>query len=150
MIKFIHILGVVLFLGNIIVSAVWRLLAERSEDLAVKRFSLKLTQLTDWIFTLPGVILIGISGHMLAPSFGGIVAFGWIYHSYALLTISALIWLAFLIPIQRKQIRLLKDIHSFEPVKSQYLKLNKWWSILSSIATILVVIGLYLMTVRPV
>mgnify|MGYP003980345927 CR=1 FL=1 len=149
MIKVLHILGVVLFLGNIIISAIWRLLAQRVEDKAVHRFSIKLIQRTDLIFSVPGVILIAVTGHILATGLGGIGAHGWIYHSYALLTVSALIWVAGLIPIQRKQMRLIEASHSLKEAGIRYKTLNRWWTILVSIATVLPLIALYLMVVRP-
>jgi len=150
MIKTLHILGVVLFLGNIIISAVWRLLAQRADDKAIHKFSIKLIQSTDYLFTVPGVILIAVTGHMLAAGLGGIGAHGWIYHSYALLTVSAFIWVAGLFPIQRKQMRLIDESHSLKEAGIRYKTLNMWWSILGIIATVLPLIALYLMVVRPV
>jgi uncharacterized membrane protein len=149
MLKTLHILGVVLFLGNIIISFVWRLLAQRIDDKAVHKFSIKLIQRTDFIFMVPGVIIIGVTGHMLAPALGGSGAHPWIYHSYALLTLSVLIWVAGLLPIQRKQMRLIDESHSLKEAGVRYKALNRWWSILGAIATVLPLIALYLMVVRP-
>ncbi len=150
MIKTLHILGVVLFLGNILISTIWRLLAQRADDKAIHKFSINLIQKTDIIFTIPGVVLIAVTGHMLAAGLGGIGAHGWIYHSYALLTVSALIWVAGLMPIQRKQMRLIEASHSLKEAGIRYKTLNRWWVILGSIAAILPLIALYLMVVRPV
>ena len=150
MIKVLHILGAVLFLGNIIISAVWRLLAQGVDDKAVHKFSIKLIQRTDVIFTIPGIVLIAVTGHMLAAGVGGIGAHSWIYHSYALLTVSALIWIAGLLPIQRKQMRLLNESHSIKEAGIRYKTLNKWWIILWIVAAVLPLIALYLMVVRPV
>jgi len=149
MIKAFHILGVILFLGNIIVSAVWRIRAQKSDDKNVHHFSLKLIQRTDIIFAIPGIILIAVTGHMLAPAFGGIGAHGWIYHSYAMLSISALIWGAGLLPIQRKQLLLIKESHSLKEAGIRYKTLNRWWAILGGIAMVLPLIALYLMVARP-
>ncbi len=149
MIKLLHILGVVLFLGNIIVTAVWRIRAQKLDDKTIHIFSIKLAQRTDIIFTVPGVLLIGITGHMLAPGVGGIAAHPWIYHSYALLTISAILWAAILIPIQRKQLHLLEASHSIKEAGIRYKTLNRWWAIVGGIATLLPLIALYLMVVRP-
>ena len=149
MIKTLHILGVILFLGNIMIGAIWRILAQRGDDKAVHKFSIKLIQLTDIIFTVPGVILIAVTGHMLAAGVGSIGAHSGIYHSYALLTISALIWVAALMPSQRKQMRLIEASHALKEVGIRYKTLNRWWTILAGIATMLPLIALYLMVVRP-
>lgn len=149
MLKLLHIMGVVLFLGNIIVSAVWRMRAQKSEDKAIHTFSLRLIQRTDMMFTLPGVLLIVITGHMMAPQYGGIGTQGWIYHSYALLLLSALIWVAALLPIQRKQIRLITEAHAVKEAGIRYQTLHRWWAILGGLATLLPLIALYLMITHP-
>jgi uncharacterized membrane protein len=149
MIKVLHILGVVLFLGNIIISSLWRHLAQRAEDKAVHKFSIKLIQRTDIFFSVPGIILIAVTGHMLAPGLGGIGAHGWIYHSYSLLTVSALIWVAGLMPIQKRQLRLIEASHSLKEAGIRYKTLNRWWTILGTVAAVLPLIALYLMVVRP-
>jgi uncharacterized membrane protein len=148
MIKFLHIIGVIMFLGNITISAVWRLFAEKSGEASVVKQSLKMITLTDLLFSLPGVILIGVTGHILSPQFGGIAGHSWIYHSYAMLTVSVLIWLAALIPIQIKQRRLLAtDAAAME--SPQFKKLTLWWTLLSAIVAILPLIALYYMTIKP-
>ncbi len=149
MIKSIHILGVVLFLGNIIVSGLWRLAAEKSKDFAVIKQSLKLINFTDLVFTVPGIILIIGSGHPLASKIGGIGAHPWIYHSYALMTVSILIWMIGLLPIQRKQYQLLKMDSIDSHLSPVFTKLTVWWTILGVVATALPLIAMVLMVVRP-
>ena len=146
--KYLHILGVILFLGNITISAFWRVFAERSKDAAVIKHALNLVIFTDWLFTLPGAILIILTGHMLAARFGGIAAFGWIYHSYAFLSVAALIWLAGLLPIQYKQQKLLAaDATAFG--SARFKKLTLWWNILGGLAILFPLIALYFMVLRP-
>lgn len=48
-IKSLHILGVSLFLGNIIVSAFWKVLADRTGNYAVIRFATRLVNVTDTV-----------------------------------------------------------------------------------------------------
>jgi len=149
MIKSFHILGVVLFLGNIIVSGIWRISAERSKDFAVIKHSLKLINFTDLLFTLPGIILIIGSGHPLAAKIGGIGAYPWIYHSYALLTVSIILWLGGLLPIQRKQYKIMKQDIADSHLSPSFKKLTMWWSILGIFATLLPLIAMVLMVVQP-
>jgi uncharacterized membrane protein len=56
--KVIHLFGVVLFLGNIIVTGVWKVLADRTEEPRVIAYAQHLVTLTDWVFTAGGVVLI--------------------------------------------------------------------------------------------
>ncbi len=74
-----HVLGVVLFLGNIVVTAVWKLLADRTREPAVVAFAQRLVTFTDVAFTATGAGLIAISGLVLAEDFGGIDGPGWLH-----------------------------------------------------------------------
>jgi len=149
MLKLIHILSVILLLGNLIVGAVWRWFAQRSSEQQIHKFSLKVLQKNDLIFTLPTILLIGITGHMLAPKFGGIAAHGWIYHSYAFLTVATLIWAMGIIPLQRKQFKLINEAHSLKEAGIRYQTLSRWWSIMLVIVVILTLVALYLMVTHP-
>ena len=49
--KVVHLFGVVLFLGNIIVTALWKVMADRTGDPRVIAYAQRLVILTDFIFT---------------------------------------------------------------------------------------------------
>ena len=59
---FLHIAGAVVFLGNIIVTAAWMLMAERTRSVHVIHFSAKAVIRADLLFTLPGVFLVLMNG----------------------------------------------------------------------------------------
>ena len=59
---FLHITGAVVFLGNIIVTAAWMLMAERTRSVNVIHFSAKAVIRADLLFTLPGVLLLLMNG----------------------------------------------------------------------------------------
>jgi uncharacterized membrane protein len=61
--KVVHVLGVVLFLGNIVVTGVWKTLADRTGDPRTVAYAQHLVTLTDWVFTLGGLILILIGAY---------------------------------------------------------------------------------------
>jgi uncharacterized membrane protein len=56
--KIVHLFGVILFLGNIVVTGVWKVLADRTGESRVIAYAQRLVTLTDWIFTAGGVALI--------------------------------------------------------------------------------------------
>ena len=60
--KVVHLFGVILFLGNVIVTGVWKVLADRTGEPRVIAYAQRLVTLTDWIFTAGGVALILIGG----------------------------------------------------------------------------------------
>jgi uncharacterized membrane protein len=67
--KVVHIFGVVLFLGNIIVTGVWKVLADRTGEPRTVAYAQRLVTVTDWVCTLGGVVLIlvGAYGMVLTP-----------------------------------------------------------------------------------
>jgi len=105
----LHVLGVVIFLGNIIVTAVWKVLADRTRNPAIVAYAQRLVTITDIAFTATGVILIIVSGQVLADDFGGVFSGPfWLTLGWSLFIASGVIWVGILIPIQVKQARLAK------------------------------------------
>ena len=68
----LHVLGVVLLLGNLIVTAVWKVLADRTRQVDVIAYAQRLVAVTDIACTAPGAILIAVSGGVLAGDVGGV------------------------------------------------------------------------------
>lgn len=147
--KAIHLLGVVLFLGNIIVTAFWKTLADRSSELAVIRFAVKATNWADVFFTLGGIILLAAAGHGMAPAFGGIAASFWLKTAYALFVATGALWLAVLIPVQWKQACLLNALPAGAAVPAAYRKLALVWAVAGSAATLMPLAAAWLMVAKP-
>src|SRR5690349_5344288 len=74
--KFMHIVGAVLFIGNIVVTAMWMILAAMTKQRPVVHFAAKAVTQADLLFTVPGVLLLFLNGMSLAPAFGGGSPFG--------------------------------------------------------------------------
>ena len=68
--KVVHLFGVVLFLGNIIVTAVWKVMADHTDDPGIIAYAQRLVTLTDWIFTAGGVVLILVGAYGMAAVAG--------------------------------------------------------------------------------
>jgi len=148
-IKTLHVLGVTLFVGNIIVSAFWKAFADRTRDTGIIRYATRLVNLTDIVFTAGGIALLMATGHMMAPSYGGVMQTPWIRWSYLLVMGSGLIWIAILVPVQIAQARMLKPLTPNADIPARYWKLSTVWMIAGSIATLLPLPAFYLMTVKP-
>ena len=91
----LHILGVVLFLGNIIVTMAWKVFADRTKGASVVAYAQRLVTTTDIAFTATGVVLIVVSGQVMAGDFGGV--FGgpaWLTIGWSLFIASGVIWVA--------------------------------------------------------
>jgi uncharacterized membrane protein len=147
--KMLHIFGVVIFLGNIIVTGVWKVCADKIRDPHIAAFGQRLVTLTDWIFTFPGVMIILLTGLHMAQSWGGISAQSWIKTGLTLFLISGIIWVVILIPIQIKQAHMAKRFDKDLNIPSLYWKLNWFWVFFGTIATILPLCNLYFMVIKP-
>ena len=143
--KIIHLVCACLFLGNVIVSGIWALLAERTGNHAIIQFSNRMVLITDGLFTLLGSIGIVWTGHGLAENIGGAEWHPWIQWSYALLSFSGLIWLFILVPIQLKQRALLQNT---DKVCEDYWRLSRIWQIAGAIATVLPLPIVYFMVTK--
>jgi uncharacterized membrane protein len=102
--------------------------------------------ITDVLFTLLGSLGVVWTGHGLAESYGGAEGHPWIQWSYALLSMSGLIWLFVLVPIQLKQRALLQNT---DTVCADYWRLSRIWQIAGAFATLLPLPIVYFMVTKP-
>ncbi|MCS7462941.1 DUF2269 domain-containing protein [Paenibacillus doosanensis] len=145
----LHLIGAVLFVGNIITAAFWKVRADLQKDPVIIHSAAKNVMLADMVFTLPGLLLIVLSGVVMAvradmPMMG----LNWLTLSLILFAITGIIWLAVLIPLQRAMIR-----HSAADVRNgrmsdAYSRASRYWAIFGVAATLLPVVILYLMVSR--
>ena len=150
---FLHIAGAVVFLGNIVVTAAWMLMAERSRSLNVIHFSAKAVIRADLLFTLPGVLLILLNGTaMVLARWGGWGAFhemSWISLALALFTLSGAIWVGILITVQHRT-AVCSDPSGYEgEPPAKFLSALRRWYFWGAIAIALPVCSLYLMVTKP-
>lgn len=148
--KFIHLLGVVILLGNVTVTAVWKVFADRSGDPRVIAFGQHLVTLTDWSLTLGGILLIAIGGFGTALV-AGIHPFGqgWLIWAQVLFVISGLIWIFILIPAQIRQARAARAFAQGGEVPETYKRDARTWIIWGVIATLPLLGAVWLMVLKP-
>jgi uncharacterized membrane protein len=146
--KLIHIVFVILFLGNIIVGVFWKMFAQKSNDPEKISFAFKGIIKADRIFTLPGVIGITIFG-IGGAIHGGfpILSTGWILWSIILFIVSGIAFMAKLAPLQRQILTLASDKEKFN--WDEYHKLAKQWDIWGFIALASPCIAVILMVLKP-
>ena len=146
----VHVFGVVLFLGNIIVTAVWKLLADRTRNPPVVAYAQRLVTITDIAFTATGAALILVAGQAMASDFGGV--FGgptWLEVGWWLFIASGVIWAVVLVPIEVLQARLACGFAAAGPIPERYWRLSTLWAIFGAIATALPLANLYFMIFKP-
>lgn len=148
--KLLHVFGAILFMGNLIVSAMWMSAAKRTRNAEVLCFAAQAVARADWVFTLPGVILVLVPG-ILILGHGGFSGASWAELSLALLVLSGILWVAVLIPQQKRMGVLGREAVQFEaPLPDAFYAALKRWMMWGGIATLLPTAALVLMVYRPV
>lgn len=150
---FLHIAGAVVFLGNIIVTGAWMLMAERTRNVNVIHFSAKAVFRADLLFTLPGVLLVLINGLvMVFDRWGGrdaIYQLSWISVALSLFTASGIIWVGLLIPAQHRMVVFSDPSVHPDSLPSQFTSALHRWYFWGAIAIALPIGSLYLMVTKP-
>ena len=101
--KLVHVLAVIAFLGNITTGLFWKLHADRTHDPRIIAHAFDGIIRSDRLFTIPGVVLIVLSGFG-AAGIGGfpLLRTGWILWSIVLFTISGLAYALRVAPLQKR------------------------------------------------
>ncbi len=150
-VKVVHILAVVLFLGNIITGVFWKLHADRTRSLAVMANALDGVIKSDRWFTVPGVVVILVTGIWLSISAGfPILGTGWIIWSLILFGISGALFMFFLAPDQRRMHALaVQGMATGNLDWDAYGRLSRRWEIVGVFATGAPLGALALMVIKP-
>lgn len=147
--KLLHLLGVILLVGNVTVSSVWKLSADATRDPVVIAFAQRLVTRTDWFFTAWGIGLLIIGGYGAAWLSGmDALRDGWIIWSEALFALAGAIWLLALVPIQVRQARMARSFAPGRPIPPAYWRLCRWWIVLGVAATLPLLGALWVMLRR--
>ena len=148
--KMIHLFGVIVFLGNIIVTGVWKAMADRTGQPQIIAYAQRLVTLTDWIFTAGGVALILIGAYgMAAVAHLDLRGTTWLMWGQAIFAASGLIWIAILIPTQVVQARQARAFAKGGAIPASYLQHGRRWMIWGTIATVIPLANLYFMVFKP-
>ncbi|EIJ42115.1 putative integral membrane protein [Beggiatoa alba B18LD] len=149
--KSLHLVGIILFLGNIIVTAWWKIMADRTRHPAIIAFAQRQVTLTDYIFTAGGATLLFLAGAGTAiVNHWDIMTVKWLLWGNILFALSGLIWLFILIPIQIKQARIARQFAVDGNIPEHYWQLSRQWVIFGAIATILPLLNVYWMVFKPI
>lgn len=149
--KSIHILGVVIFLGNIIVTGSWKFAATRTRNPVIIAFAQEQVTRTDFVFTLTGVLMV------LAGGFGNAWLHGmhvletyWLAWGSLLFLASGIIWAAILLPLQISLARMARQFASGGTIPDKYWRQDMLWVVFGIIATALPLVNIYWMVFKTV
>ncbi len=146
----LHILAAVVFVGNIITAAFWKAQADRSGNLETIAITARSLLKADYIFTAPGIVVLLATGiWMVGLSDWARFQEPWLGGSFVLLIITGVIWLAVLLPQQRRMVRLAQEGADAGVLGPEYRRAGRIWSMFGGIATLLPVLILFLMVLKP-
>jgi uncharacterized membrane protein len=148
--KSLHILSVVLFLGNIITGVFWKMHADTTGELRARAQALDGIIASDRWFTMPGVILIIITGVSMALVMGyPLLGTRWIAWSLVLFGISGAAFGIFVGPLQKKLLANARAGIAGTWNEAEYKSLSRSWKIWGAIATLAPIGALVLMVFKP-
>jgi uncharacterized membrane protein len=149
--KTLHVLAVVLFLGNIITGIFWKAHGDRTGDPRIIAYTLQGIIRSDRWFTIPGVVLIivfGVAGAVIGRL--PILATGWIWQSIALFTASGLAFMLQVAPLQRRLQELASAGAGGRPWdQAAYHRLSRRWELWGLVALLTPLAALVLMVYKP-
>ncbi len=149
--KLIHVLAVILFVGNITTGILWKVQADRTRNPVLIAHACAGLTRSDRFFTMPGVLLIVIAG-IVAAITGNfpILGTGWIFWSIVLLTISGLAFMLRVAPLQRRMHALAAASAQDSPFDwTAYEAATRSWNVWGMVALIAPLVAVALMVLKP-
>jgi len=147
--KLIHVLAVIIFLGNVITGLFWKAHADRTRNVRFIAHTMDGIIRSDRWFTIPGVVVITVAGILGAIQVGlPILGTGWILWSLIAFGLSGIAFAVRVAPLQ-KEIRALAsnaDDASFD--WALYRSKSLRWELWGLFATITPLIAVVLMVIK--
>jgi len=145
-----HLVGVIALLGNIVVTAWWKIMADRTKDPRIIAFAQRQVTLTDFVFTAPGALLAILAGDVMAYGFmSNTWSIQWLNWGRGLFITAGVIWLTVLIPTQIRQARIARSFNDSQTIPEEYWRLSNRWKYFGAVAVVLPLINMYWMVFKP-
>ncbi len=151
--KIMHLFGVIIFMGNIIITGWWKTMADKTGDYKTIAFAQRQVTLTDWVFTLGGVIILlvaayGMVAHTNDNVMAEIYSERWLWWGFHLFVISGIIWVVILIPCQIIQARMARKFAKTGEIPDRYWFYGKVRLFFGILATIIPLANIYWMVMK--
>lgn len=146
--KILHILSAVVVAGTGTGIAFFMFMANRSNNPEAIRVTAKHVILGDWIFTLPGVITLLVTGPLLMLKLGYSFSSPWFYWVIGLFVFVGLCWIPVL-RIQYKLYELSKAVTNQNAISPEFKKLMRLWTAFGIAAFSAILVIFWLMVFKP-
>lgn len=146
----LHIFGAIIFLGNLIVSAIWMANAKRTRSADVLYFAARTVMRADLFLTLPGILLVLITGIFATLRWGGFGHVPWAELGLALFMLAGILWGAVLLRLQKQMIAIAREAVELKiGLSERFFQVYRKWMMWGGIVTLLPLAVLYLMVFKP-
>ena len=148
--KLIHVIAVIVFLGNISIGIFWKTVADRSGDPRIMAHTVRSIILADRLFTIPAIVLIVAAGVATAVAEQiPILSTGWILWAIILFVLSGIAFA----PVARAQRELaaIADAGAKSGTldKDRYESISATWNLWGMIALLAPLGAVALMVLKP-
>ncbi|HMU45499.1 MAG TPA: DUF2269 family protein [Chitinophagaceae bacterium] len=145
--KAIHLLAVVLFLGNIITGLFWMRIARGTSNVTIMHHAISGIIKSDKFFTIPGVVIITAAG-MTAAINGGLplLKTGWIFWPIILFSLSGIFFGIKVAPLQKRMNNFLKK--EYDPDLSRFDRIMKSWEFWGLLSLLTPVVAFFMMILK--
>lgn len=148
--KVLHVLAVVLLLGNVVVGILWKVHGDRSRDPKIIAHTLRGIMLADRWFTMPSVITLVITGFGAQGIGRYPITTPWILAGIILFAITGFLFGTRVVPVQRKLLAVAQAGTGSDMDWAAYQRLTSQWNLWGGIATAAPILALILMVWKPV
>jgi uncharacterized membrane protein len=150
LLKVLHVASVVLFVGNIVTGVFWKLHGDARGDLRAREQALSGVIASDRLFTVPGVVLIIVSGVWMGfMAHIPLLSTLWSLWGIILFSVSGLLFTARVQPLQRRMLANVRAGLTGEWDAAGYRRMSSAWAVWGGIATALPLAVIALMVLKP-
>ena len=147
--KLVHLIAVILFLGNIITGLFWKAHADRTKDLRFIAHTMDGIIRADRWFTIPGVVLITLAGVLAAMQAGlPILGTGWILWSIVAFSASGIAFGWKVAPLQKQLLALANTTGDTAFDWALYRSKSLQWEFWGLFATVMPLLAVVLMVIK--
>ena len=146
----LHIFFAIWLMSHLISSAYWKARADRSGNAETIANTAEALVRANFTFAGPGIIGILVTGIWM----GGITGWErfqetWLSISFILTIVIVILWLAVLLPQERRMAQVAREQLYGSPHTGRYERASRIWSIAGGIVTLIPLIILFLMVFKP-
>ncbi len=143
--KIVHILGMALFFGAGLGTALVKVNADRTRDPKTIAFAMRHVVLADWLFTVPSGLIMPITGLMMT---GWTWEQPWIRWGIGLYATAGLLWLPAAFMQLRMRTLAVQAEKEGTPLPAAYWRLTRIWLALGAPAFVAAMLTVYVMVVK--